>query len=166
MIKNLKFISFNSKKKTNELVFVFSRRISSTIGRTFLSSIMVMVFFAVTPIFIKFLEEEILFSEFENNSRKVMIYKLSGKENLSVKNEENLETFDEKDLLSDILVLNELENNSVRLNTPTILQLFKDTKYNLEDVRNNKLVRPVALTWLPYEIKKIQNTKKRKDLFI
>ena len=28
------------------------------------------------------------------------------------------------------------------------------------------MVKPVALTWLPYEIKKIQNTKKRKELFL
>ena len=125
-----------------------------------------MLFFAVTPILIKFVEEEILITEFENNSRKVMVYKLSGKTKPSTEKEEDFNKFNEKDLLSDILVLNELENNSVRLNAPTIIQLFKDTKYNLEDVRTNKLVRPVALTWLPYEIKKIQNTKDRKDLFI
>ena len=166
MIKNLKFISFNSKKKTNELIYVFSKRISSTIGRTILSSLVVMLFFAVTPILIKFVEEEILITEFENNSRKVMVYKLNGKTKPSTEKEEDFNKFNEKDLLSDILVLNELDNNSVRLNAPTIIQLFKDTKYNLEDVRTNKLVRPVALTWLPYEIKKIQNTKDRKDLFI
>jgi Bax protein len=33
-------------------------------------------------------------------------------------------------------------------------------------VRKNKLVKPIALTLLPQEIKKIENTKKRKDLFI
>ena len=36
----------------------------------------------------------------------------------------------------------------------------------LDDVRKEKLVKPVALSLLPAEIKKIENTKKRKDLFI
>ena len=81
-----------------------------------------------------------------------MVYKLNGKEqeiNIDVN-----ETFDEKDLLSDIFTLNDLETESVRLSASTINQLFKDTNYNLDDVRLNKLVRPVALTWLPNEIKK------------
>ena len=48
--------------------------------------------------------------------------------------------FDEKDLLSDILTLNDLETESVRLSASTISQLFKDTNYNLDDVRTKKLV--------------------------
>ena len=36
----------------------------------------------------------------------------------------------------------------------------------MEDVRKNKLVKPVALTWLPHEIKKIESSKKRKELFL
>ena len=93
-----------------------------------------------------------------------MVYKLNGNQE-EINNDIN-ETFDEKDLLSDILTLNDLETESVRLSASTINQLFKDTNYNLDDVRENKLVRPVALTWLPNEIKQIENTKKRKNLFI
>jgi Bax protein len=52
------------------------------------------------------------------------------------------------------------------LSAATIEELFKSTNYNLEDVRKNKLVKPVSLTLLPDEIKKIENVKKRKDLFI
>ena len=40
-----------------------------------------------------------------------------------------------------------------------------DTGYNLSDVRKNKLVKPVALTLLPQEIKNIENIKKRKESF-
>jgi Bax protein len=54
----------------------------------------------------------------------------------------------------------------VRLSAETIEELFKSTNYNLEDVRKNKLVKPISLTLLPNEIKKIENTKKRKNLFI
>ena len=44
--------------------------------------------------------------------------------------------------------------------------MFEDTGYNLNDVRKNKLVKPVALTLLPQEIKMIENVKKRKEFFI
>ena len=73
---------------------------------------------------------------------------------------------DEKDLLVDIFSLNDLETDTVRLNASTITQLFEDTNYTLQDVREKKLVKPVALTLLPNEIKKIENTKKRKEFFI
>ena len=36
----------------------------------------------------------------------------------------------------------------------------------MEDVRENKLVKPISLTLLPNEIKKIENVNERKNLFI
>ena len=66
----------------------------------------------------------------------------------------------------DIFSLNDLESDTVRLSASTIKQLFEDTDYNLQDVRKKKLVKPVALTLLPQEIKMIENTKKRKEFFI
>ena len=48
----------------------------------------------------------------------------------------------------------------MRLSAATIEELFKSTDYNLDDVRKNKLVKPISLTILPSEIKKIENTKK------
>ena len=56
--------------------------------------------------------------------------------------------------------------DSVRLSAATIEELFKSTNYNLEDVRKNKLVKPIRLLLLPQEIKKIENIKKRKEFFI
>ena len=47
-----------------------------------------------------------------------------------------------------------------------LIQLFKDTKYNLKDVRKNKLVKPINLELLPNEMKMIENVKQRKTLFI
>ena len=99
---------------------------------------------------------------FQNNSQKVLAYTLNNEKN----GEENNEILNEKDLLVDIFSLNELEVDTVRLNASTIKQLFEDTKYKLEDVREKKLVKPVALTLLPNEIKMIESTKKRKDFFI
>ena len=62
-----------------------------------------------------------------------MVYKLNGKEE-QITIDTN-EAFDEKDLLSDILTLNDLDTETVRLSASTINQLFEDTNYNLDDVR-------------------------------
>ena len=69
-------------------------------------------------------------------------------------------------MLVDIFSLNDLETDTVRLNASTIKQLFEDTNYTLKDVRKTKLVKPVALTLLPNEIKMIESTSKRKEFFI
>ena len=163
-LKKIKFININRKKKTTEIINLFGNRVGNSIGRTIIVCFAIMGFFYVAPIFVNFANQEIFSNGFQNDSRKIMVYKLNGNQD-QVKTDDN-ETFDEKDLLSDILTLNDLETESVRLSASTISQLFKDTNYNLDDVRTNKLVRPVALTWLPNEIKKIENTKKRKNLFI
>ena len=80
--------------------------------------------------------------------------------------EDGVTNLDENDLLIDIFSLNDLQDDSVRLNASTIKQLFEDTNYTLDDVRQKKLVKPVALTLLPNEIKMIENTQKRKEFFI
>ena len=57
--------------------------------------------------------------------------------------------------------------NSIRFDSRTIEQLFKDTNYNLEKVKETKLVNiGNKIDHLPKEIKSIENTKKRKRLFI
>ena len=53
----------------------------------------------------------------------------------------------------DIFSLNDLETDTIRLNASTINQLFEDTNYKLDDVRKNKLVKPVALTLLQQKLK-------------
>ena len=78
---------------------------------------------------------------------------------------DGIEKFDEQDLLVDIFSLNDLETDTVRLNASTIKQLFEDTGYTLNDVRKNKLVKPVALTLLPNEIKMIENTSKKRIFY-
>ena len=71
-----------------------------------------------------------------------------------------------KNLFDDIFQLNETPENSVRLSASTLNQLFKDLSYDLKKIRNNKIVKPIEISLLPKEIKKIENSKKRKDLFI
>ena len=163
--KKIKFRNYNHKKKTVENLQLINSNVIGPIARTFLSGVVVVLVFYFTPFIKNYFDSNLLNSrEFKNDSKKIMTYQLSGKAtpNLS----ENEVEINEQDLLSDILSLNEIESDTVRLSASTIEQLFKDTNYNLSDIRKNKLVKPVALTWLPREIVKIENTKKRKDLFI
>ena len=125
------------------------------------SSILLVSFFYFAPQIINYSKNKSFV--FENNSKAVLAYTLNNKGSDSEKGEEFL---NENDLLEDIFSLNELETDTVRLNASTIKQLFEDTKYSLKDVREKKLVKPVALTLLPAEIKMIENTTQRKDFFI
>ena len=150
--------AFNNKIK---FLKFFDRNEFSSIPRIFISSLILIFFFYSMPIFISFVNKDNL--EFQNNSKAVLAYTLNSKNNSA---EEKNELLNEKDLLVDIFSLNELEVDTVRLNASTIKQLFEDTKYKLEDVREKKLVKPVALTLLPNEIKMIESTKKRKEFFI
>ena len=132
-----------------------------SISRTFLASLIIMVIFFTIPIVIEFTKERIIFSkDFENNSKNNLNKVL---ENRGPKIDEGV---DREFLYEDVFAFDELPLDTVRLSAATIEELFKETNYNLEDVRINKLVKPVSLKLLPKEIKKIENTKKRKDLFI
>ena len=145
-------------KKKSKLLDSFDNNDFSSIVKIVISSLIIISFFYVMPVFINFTSQKILNTkEFKNNSKKVLSYTLNNQKN---------ESLDEKDLLMDIFNLNDLESDTVRLSASTIEQLFKDTNYNLKDVRENKLVKPVALTLLPKEIKMIENTEKKKEFFI
>ena len=154
----------NFKNKRLKVLSLIDENNLGSIARVFLSSLMLIGFFYSLPIMISFTNNKILNAkEFQNNSKAILAYTLNKKSQLS--NNEN-QILDERDLLIDIFSLNDLETDSVRLDASTIKQLFDDTNYKLEDVRKKKLVKPIALTLLPKEIKMIENTQKRKELFI
>ena len=147
-----------------KILRVFDQNDLGSIPRILISSLLVILFFYVLPIATDFTNNQILKNnEYQNNSKKILAYTLN---NGSSSSEDGYKNLDERDLLVDIFSLNDLETDTVRLNASTIKQLFEDTDYKLEDVRENKLVKPVALTLLPNEIKMIESTKKRKDFFI
>ena len=134
----------------------------NTLPRIFLSCVVIISFFYAAPILINFSDNKFKNEEFANNSKKILAYTLdTGGEKI-----EQNKDINEQDLLFDIFSLNDLESDTVRLSASTIKQLFEDTEYSLNDVRKKKLVKPVALTLLPQEIKMIENTKKRKEFFI
>ena len=142
---------------------VFDENGLNSLPRIILSSALVILFFYSLPIVINFTSNKIENSAgIQNNSKAILAYTLNKKSS----NSSNSQTLNEDDLLIDIYSLNDQETDTVRLDASTIKQLFEDTDYKLEDVRKKKLVKPVALTLLPQEIKKIESTKKRKEFFI
>ena len=132
----------------------------NTLVRFFLSSFFIISFFYIIPIFINFADKNFYLKEYTNNSKKILAYTLNNED----KNKNDV--LKEEDILFDIFSLNNLESDSVRLSASTIKELFEDTGYDLNDVRKNKLVKPVALTLLPQEIKMIESVKKKKEFFI
>ena len=67
----------------------------------------------------------------------------------------------------DVFSSNDENTNTSRLSASTIEQLFKDTDYTLKKVKKTRLVNiGINLDHLPTEMKNIENTKKRKNLFI
>ena len=146
-----------SKKKIHT-----EKREIEVISRTFLSSFIIISFFFITPLIIEFTEERMTFSnDYENKSKNKLKSLLK---NQSKKYDNDI--VDREFLFEDVIAFDEQPAGAVRLSAATIEELFKSTNYNLEDVRKNKLVKPISLTLLPLEIKKIENVKERKELFI
>jgi len=160
---------FEIKKYLNKKGFIVKKKkklkIQDTgldnISRTFLSSLIIISIFFITPLAINLTKEKIIFSkDYENNSKNNLKKLL---ENKTTKLDEKL---NKKFLYEDILTFDEQPSDVILLSAATIVELFKSTNYNLKDVRKNKLVKPISLDLLPKEIVKIENAKKRKDLFI
>ena len=160
-----KFLKKKGFNITKEKKSFFKEKNLDVFFKTVLSSLMLVSFFSIMPIVINFTKERALLTqEFKNNSKNNFTKTLEGKnyEKLSrIDNELN-----QKYLFDDVLNFEDLPDNTVRLSASTIKQLFLDTGYNLSDVRKKKLVKPVSLSLLPAEIKMIENTKERKELFI
>ena len=144
------------KKKNN-----LKPKFFGTLSRTALASLIIISVFFISPIVVEFTKKTSLLSiDFENNSKN-SLKKLLEKKNLKSDEATNL-----KFLFEDILIFDKQPVDTVRLSAATIEELFRSTNYNLEDVRKNKLVKPIRLLLLPQEIKEIKNTKKRKNFFI
>ena len=154
--KYLKNKSFTIKIKKNNLEDDITN-----LARTFLSSLVIISIFFIAPMTINLTKARMISSnDYENYSKRKLKILLENK------NKKNSDYVNNKFLFEDILTFNERPTDGVRLSATTIEELFKSTNYNLADVRKNKLVKPISLTLLPKEIKKIENSKKRKDLFI
>ena len=132
-----------------------------SISRTILSSLVIISFFSIMPLIVNFTKERVNFSKGLENNSKNKLNILLEKRDLKIDG-----ALDQKYLFEDILTFDDQPVDTVRLSAATIQELFISTNYDLKDVRKNKLVKPISLTLLPQEMIKIENTKKRKDLFI
>ena len=153
-LKTKGFSIKKNKKKINDYNF-------NVVSKTFLVSLIVISLFTISPILITFTKQKMIYSKDYANNSKNNLTKVLENQDSKLDNDLN-----EKYLFDDILEFDESPSDTVRLSAMTIQELFKSTDYNLEDIRKNKLVKPISLTLLPNEIKKIENSQKRKELFI
>ena len=149
-------------KKIKKSGFIKNRSLN-IVSRFLLSSLFVISFFYIAPTFINFADNNFNNKEFTNNSKNILNNTLNKDKLLE---EDITVESNERDLLYDILEENNSEINLVRYTTSEIDSLFKEVNYNLKDVRDTKLVKPIDIGLLPNEIKNIGNTKKRKNMFI
>ncbi|NMN67257.1 Bax protein [Candidatus Pelagibacter ubique] len=153
-IKNQNFLTIRKKNEKDQLIL-------GNIFRTFLSSAVIIASFSVAPLVVDFAKSRTIFSNnYENNSKNKLKTLLENQDS-KLDNEVN-----RKFLYEDVFAFDEQPTDTVRLSAQILEELFKSTNYDLKDVRKNKLVKPISLTLLPNEIKKIESSQKRKDLFI
>ena len=139
-------------------------KILNSFTRFFLSALIVTSFFYIAPIFINFADKNFNNKEFTNNSKNILNNALDNSKKFT--DDETGVQSQEIDLLYDILDENNSEINLVRYTTSEINALFSEIKYDLDEIRDTKLVKPIDIGLLPNEIKDISNTKKRKEMFI
>ena len=120
--------------------------------------------FSILPLTVNFVNKSINSPKEIKNYSKQNLEKILSGENLFT--EKNLdEKLNQKYLYEDI-EFNKGPSQSVRLEASTLNQMFDDKKYTLKLVRKSKIVKPFEVGMLPVEMKQIENSKKRKDLFI
>ena len=149
------------KKNKNKGILV--NRSINIVSRFSLSAFFVLSFFFVMPKIINFVDKNFNHKEFTNNSKNILDKTLNKDQFLE---DDSVVENDERELLYDILEENNSEINLVRYTTAEIDSLFREVNYNLKNVRDTKLVKPVNIGLLPNEIKNIENSKKRKEMFI
>ena len=131
----------------------------------FLSSFLLILFFSILPkttsIAYKILKKPQIV---ENNSKLNFEKVFEGKE-LELKPEEK-KKIAFKDLFFDVFDFEDTSIDTVRLSASTLEELFKETKYSLKEIRQSKIVKPINIDLLPKEMKSIESSKKKKELFI
>ena len=160
-------IRFNNKRNKNKKIFF--RNDYKSLSKFSLSSVILILIFFGLPVITNFMDENFKPNiEVSNISKKNFELTLNNKDIFQQKNKSG-EVTSLENVFDDIDVFNSDDNNlnTSRLSASTIVQLFEDTKYDLKKVKETKLVNiGNSIDHLPLEMKKIENTKKRKNLFI
>ncbi len=159
-------IKFKKFKSNNKRIF---KKDYKSLFKFSLSSAILILFFFGLPVITNFMDENFKPNiEISNISKKNFDLTLNNKDIFQKKDYSDEETSLEN-VYDDIDVFNSDSNNlnTSRLSASTIVQLFEDTKYDLKKVKETKLVNiGNSIDHLPLEMKKIENTQKRKNLFI
>ena len=152
---------FVLKKKRNFFNFNELRSFYYTIA----SSLVLILIFFLLPLSIDVKKElQVVKQSVDNNSKIDFQKVLEGK---PIKEKEDVDQIlDTKNLFEDIFSFDEMPTDTVRLSASTVKELFKDTEYDLNEIRKSKLVKPIKLSLLPEEIRKIESTKEKKKLFL
>lgn len=58
------------------------------------------------------------------------------------------------------------DQDSYQLNAATVVNLFENLEYNLNQVRNDKKIQPIYFTRLPKDINSIKSSKRKKEIFL
>ena len=171
MLKSKKINLNQIKKKLIEKGFIITKKKNSFLSKdlksfyfTTLSSFALIMISALIPLSVNIKEDINVSNSTVDNNSNVNFQKVLDGKSLDQKNVD--EGLDLENLFEDVFSIEEVPTDTVRLSAETINQLFKDTKYSLADVRKNKIVKPINLSLLPTEIKNIESTKKKKNLFI
>ena len=162
-LKLQKFLSSQGiiLKKKSSINFGFEK--FKTLYLTGFSSFLIIIVAFIIPIFSEF-EPQVAKNLKINESNKKFKKVYEGGE---IENKSKIdEGLDLSNILEDVFKFEEIPQDTVRLSATTIEQLFKDTNYSLSEVRKSKKVKPIRLSLLPNEIKQIESSKKRKNLFI
>ncbi len=162
-LKLQKFLSTQGiiLKKKNSFNFGFEK--FKTLYLTGVSSFLIILIAFIIPILSES-ENKVAKNLKINESNKKFKEVLQGGE---IENKSKIdEGLDLSNILEDVFKFEEMPQDTVRLSASTIEQLFKDTNYSLNEVRKSKKVKPIRLSLLPNEIKQIESSKKRKNLFI
>ena len=120
--------------------------------------------FSILPLTVNFVNKSINSPKEIKNYSKQNLEKILSGENLYT--EKNLDDKLNQKYLYEDIEFNKGPSQSVRLEASTLNQMFDDKKYTLKLVRKSKIVKPFEVGMLPVEMKQIENSKKRKDLFI
>ena len=152
--------SLKKKQDNNTLNFL----------KTLLTSLIIIFIFTVLPNSVSFVKNNLKSNEVVINSSKKNFDEILDKQKNNNKEIKDIV----KDRFSwnifediDVFGKDEDDENPQRLSASTIEELFKDNGYNLDTVKETKLVNTGnQLTKLPKELKNIESPKKRKKLFI
>ena len=127
-------------------------------------SFIIVGIFSILPLTVNFVSKTINSPKEIKNYSKQNLEKILSGENLYTEN--NLDDKLNQKYLYEDIEFNNGPSQSVRLEASTLNQMFDDKKYTLKLVRKSKIVKPFEVGMLPVEMKQIENSKKRKDLFI